>query len=151
MLMFLAVVDLAVSRGDDQLLRRSADDTAAELAKSGVGDGEAADGCDTVGMRDRPSPARDAVCLVKAGVGRVGQETRVRVAWDGDEVVVCAMMRPRSVTGLLGPLQERRTLRTVAVRPASDDVDSVGAASERALAGTDWEFCPADRAATEAP
>jgi hypothetical protein len=157
LVLFLAVVDLAVTRGDDGQMGRVVDATAEALATNqrpkdleldlvatggSLTDEDRDQPCTTVGLPEGSSELRDAICLVKLGVATTGNETRVRIVRDGDEVVACAMMRPRSVTGLLAPIQDHRTQRAVATRTIDGGSTTVETLSETTLPEADWDFCP---------
>ncbi len=169
LVLFLVVVDLAVTRGDDRTLRTAAMKTAEAIVGSDddadVGEADALS-CEPVGLRaagvsEGVTLPQDAVCLMQLGVAATHREVRVRLERADSEVTVCAMLRPRSVTGILSPVQKNRTLRTVAttsIDPADDSgiegdgsstVDRSWVATERALPGSDWSFCPAGRDADE--
>jgi hypothetical protein len=172
LLVFLGVVDMAVTRGDDRLLRLSASETAtavvatsedlpaelgADEASADIAAAEDADdlgadaACEPVGLRvdgrdEGDALPVDAVCLAKSGVRSTRSDARVRIEWGRAELTVCVMMEARSVTGLLGPFQRGRTLRTVVVQPVDDGgAARRWAAAERPLDGSDWGFCPAGR------
>ena len=157
LVLFLVVVDMAVSRGDEHALRTTAEKTAAAIAGVDSASGTSADDCAPIGLHaagisDGSSLPARSVCLVKLGVSSARSDARVRIERSEGGVTVCAMMQPRSATGILSPIQDRRTLRTVATHEiedthVADGVDPSWAASERALPGSDWDFCPAGRSA----
>jgi hypothetical protein len=136
LVVLVIATDLTVSFEDDRTLEAAATTAARHLTSSGASD------CTVDSDAALGDGARRTICRVHAAVGE-HIDARVRVARQGDRVVVCAMTPVRSVTGALSAFAGGRVHLVVATSRTRASGDGDPGGSEDPLRGHDWRFCPA--------